>query len=243
VPWTVGYGPGAYYLCFLNSIPDAKLLSDDRTQLLFDNEAGLQAFKTIEAGFKAKFFDPNIDPTIDDYGTGKMFNAKQTASQINFAELWGYAVGGDPTNFPSELQPDEVGATILPGITSGNTGSINGFEGFGLNKYGKQKEATLSFLRYLTGPEFQKTMNLGKTLPSSRTSVLNDSEVEAAYPIGEVLARQGQSNLDRYAAPYDWTPPFSASFAKLYRGEIGAEQAHEETVAGIQTIITDYLAG
>jgi hypothetical protein len=85
-------------------------------------------------------------------------------------------------------------------------------------------------------------MNLGKTLPSSRTSVLNDPEVKAAYPVGEVLASQGDSNLDRYAAPYDWAPPFSASFQKLYRGEITAEQAHEETVAGVLQVITDYLA-
>lgn len=243
VPWTIGYGPGAYFLVFLNSIPDAKLLSDDRTQVLFDNDAGLQAFKTIEAGFKAKFFDPNIDPTIDDYGTGNMFNAGQTASQINFAELWGYAVGGDPTNFPSKLKPEEVGATILPGITSGTSGSINGFEGFGVNKFGTQKEASLSFLKYLTGPEYQKEMNLGKTLPSSRTSVLNDAEVKAAYPVGEVLAAQGAYNLDRYAAPYDWTPPFSDAFTKLYRGEIAAEEAHEQTVAGVKTIVQTYLAG
>jgi ABC-type glycerol-3-phosphate transport system substrate-binding protein len=242
VPWTIGYGPGAYYLCFLNSIPDARLLSDDRTQLLFDKDAGLQAFKTIEAGFKAQFFDPNIDPTVDDYGTGKMYNAGQTASQINFAELWGYAVGGDPANFPSTLKPEEVGATILPGVTAGTSGSINGFEGFGLNKYGKQKEATLSFLQYMSGPEYQKKLNLTKVLPSSRTSVLNDPEVKASYAVGEVLAKQGGYNLDRYAAPYDWTPPFSASFAKLYRGEIAAEQAHEETVKGVQDIIVQYLS-
>lgn len=242
VPWTISYGPGSYYLCFLNAIPDARLLSDDRTQVLFDNEAGLLAYQTIEAGLKAKFFDPNIDPTVDDYGTAKMFNARQTASQINFAELWGYAVGGDPENFPSELDPSEVGATILPGITPGNSGSINGFEGFGLNKYGQQKEASLSFLKFLTGPEFQKEMNLGKTLPSSRTSVLNDPEVAAAYPVGAVLAEQGQYNLDRYAAPYDWQAPFSAAFAKLYRGEIGAEQAHAESVQGMKDLIIQYLS-
>jgi ABC-type glycerol-3-phosphate transport system substrate-binding protein len=243
VPWTIGYGPGAYYLCFLNSIPDAKLLSDDRTQVLFDNDAGLQAFKTIEAGFKAKFFDPKIDPTIDDYGTGKMFNAAQTASQINFAELWGYAVGGNPTDFPSKLKPDEVGTTILPGITSGTSGSINGFEGFGINKFGKQKEAALHFIQFLSAPEYQKEMNLTKVLPSSRTSVLNDPGVKAAYPVGETLAKQGGYNLDRYAAPYDWTPPFSDSFAKLYRGEITAEQAHEQTVKGVREVVTKYLAG
>jgi ABC-type glycerol-3-phosphate transport system substrate-binding protein len=242
VPWTIGYGPGAYYLCFLNSIPDAKLLSDDRTQVLFDNDAGLQAFRTIEAGFKAKFFDPNIDPTVDDYGVGKMFNAGQTASQINFAELWGYATGGDPKNFPTKLKPEEVGTTILPGITSGTSGSINGFEGFGINKYGKQKEAALSFLRYMSGPEYQKQLNLTKTLPSARTSVLNDPDVKAVYAVGATLAKQGGYNLNRYAAPYDWTPPFSDSFSKLYRGEITAAVAHEQTVAGITKVITDYLA-
>jgi len=242
VPWTIGYGPGAYYLCFLNSIPDAQLLSEDRTQVLFGNDAGLQAFKTIEAGFKAKFFDPNIDPTIDDYGTGNMFNKKQTASQINFAELWGYAVGGDPTNFPSDLAPEEVGASILPGITSGTSGSINGFEGFGINKFGTQKEAALSFLKYLTGAEYQKEMNLGKTLPSSRTSVLNDPDVKAVYPVGEVLAEQGGYNLNRYAAPYQWDTAFSDTISKLYRGEITAEQAHEDTVKGVQKVVETWLA-
>ena len=121
-----------------------------------------------------------------------MFNAKQTASQINFAELWGYAVGGDPTNFPSELAARRGRARrSCPGITSGTSGSINGFEGFGINKFGTQKEARSSFLKYLSGPEYQKTMNLGKTLPSSRTSVLNDPDVKAAYPVGAVLAEQG----------------------------------------------------
>ena len=243
VPWTIGYGPGAYFLCFLNSIPDAKLLSDDRTQVLFGDDKGLQAFKAVEAGFKAKFFDPNIDPTVDDYGTGKMFNAGQTASQINFAELWGYATGGDPKNFPSKLKPEEVGTTILPGITSGTSGSINGFEGFGINKFSKQKEAALHFIQFMSGPAYQKEMNLTKVLPSSLSSVLNDPDVKAVYPVGQTLAKQGGYNLDRYAAPYDWTPPFSDAFAKLYRGEIAAEQALEQTVKGVKEIVNKYLAG
>ncbi len=73
--------------------------------------------------------------------------------------------------------------------------------------------------------------------------MLSDPEVTAVYPVGEVLAEQGASNLDRYAAPYDWSAPFSEAFAKLYRGEIGAEQAHEETVAGVRAIVEAYIAG
>ncbi len=92
-----------------------------------------------------------------------MFNKRQTASQINFAELWGYAVGGDPENFPSELEARggrrDDRARASP---RARRGSINGFEGFGINKYGQQKEAALSFLQYLTGAEYQKSMNLGQ---------------------------------------------------------------------------------
>jgi len=36
---------------------------------------------------------------VDDYGTGKLFNGGGTASQINFAELWGQAVSGNATDF------------------------------------------------------------------------------------------------------------------------------------------------
>lgn len=243
VPWAVSFGGSAYFLCFLNSIPGARLLSDDRTQVLFGGQEGLQAFQTIEAGIKAGFFDPNLSPDIEDYATGGMFNQARTASQINFAELWGYAVGGDPENFPTTITPDEVGVTIMPGIESGNSGSVNGFEGFGINKFGQQKEAALHFLQYMSGPEYQKKLNLSKILPSSISSVLTDPDVTAVYAVGEVLAEQGTYNLDRYASPYDWTPPINEALAKLYRGEIDASAAHEQSVAGVQEVVTNYLAG
>jgi ABC-type glycerol-3-phosphate transport system substrate-binding protein len=233
----------ALYVAFLNSIPGAKLLSDDRTQVLFGDELGLKAFQTIEAGLKAGFFDPNLGADVEDYAVGTMFNQGKTASQINFAELWGYAVGKDPENFPSVLQPEEVGVATVPGIDAGTSGSVNGFEGFGLNKFGVQQEAALDFLTYLTTPPFQKQMNLGGTLPSSNTAVLEDPEVQAVYPVGGVLAAQGQTNVDRYAAPYDWTPPVNEALGKLYRGELTAEQAHAEAVAGVQEILANYLAG
>jgi ABC-type glycerol-3-phosphate transport system substrate-binding protein len=242
VPWQVSFGSASFYLIFLNSIPGAKLLSDDRTQVLFGDENGLNAFKAIEAGMKAGFFDPTLAPDIEDYAIGGNFNNEKTASMINFAELWGYATGADPENFPTTILPENVGATILPGITSGTSGSVNGFEGFGINKYGLQKEAAMSFLQYLTGYDYQLQMNLSKVLPSSRVDVLTNPEVEAVYPVGQVLNAQGAYNLDRYASPYDWTPPVSDVLGKMYRGEITAEQAHEESVAKVNEIVLNYLA-
>jgi multiple sugar transport system substrate-binding protein len=242
LPWQADYGGAGFYLPWLNSIPGAALLSEDRTQVLFGGEEGLKAFQTIEAGIKGGFFDPNLAPDQTDYAIGQNFNDGKTASQVAFAELWGYAVGGNPTDFPTTLLPEDVGATILPGITTGTSGSINGFEGFGLNKFGVQKEAALHFLQYLTGFDYQKKMNLAKTLPSSRTDVLSDAEVVATYPIGTVLAEQGTYNLSRYASPYDWTPPISDALGKLYRGEIDAAQAHADSVAGVEQIVITYLS-
>ena len=80
------------------------------------------------------------------------------------------------------------------------------------------------------------------TLPSSRTDVLTDPEVQAVYPIGSVLAEQGTYNLTRYASPYDWTPPVSEVLGKMYRGEISAEQAHADAVKGVNDIVITYLS-
>lgn len=242
IPWTTSLGTGGYYLVFLNSIPGAKLLSEDRTQVLFDTPEGLEAFEAIERGIKAGFFTPALGKDVEDYATGKMFNDGKAASIINFAELWGYAIGSNTTDFPTTLKPEEVGVATVPGVRAGTTGSVNGFEGFGLNKFGKQKAAALHFLQYLTGPTYQTKMNLAKTLPSSNTAVLESAEVKAAYPIGPVIAAQGKGNLDRYASPYDWEPPVSDALRQLYNGEITAAQAHKSAVEGVKKIVQDYLA-
>lgn len=231
----------AYYLCYLNSIAGAKLLSDDRTQVLFDNDAGLKAFQEVEAGMKSGFFMPNIGADVDDYGIGKMFNSGQIASMINFSELWGYAVGSDPKDFPTSLKPEEVGVGTLPGVTAGTTGSVNGYEGFGINKFSTKKEAALNFLSFATGHDFQMEMNLAKTLPSSNTAVLNSPEVEAVFPVGSVIAKQGAGNVDRYGAPYNWEPPVAEALRKLYAGQITAAQAHDAAVAGVKKVLQDYL--
>jgi len=243
IPWATSLGTGAYYLVYLNSIPDAELLSEDRTQVLFDNDAGIEAFAQIEAGMKAGFFTPGLSADVEDYATGQMFNDGKTASMINFAELWGYATGSNQADFPTTLAPEEVGVATVPGVSAGNTGSVNGFEGFGLNKFGKQKAAALHFLQYATGPTYQMEMNLAKTLPSSNSAVLSSPEVQEVYPIGPVIAAEGQANLNRYASPYDWEPPISEALLKLYKGDATAQEAHESAVEGVKNIIDEYLAG
>jgi multiple sugar transport system substrate-binding protein len=241
-PCAQAWGNGAYYwLMFYNSIQGAQLLSDDKTALLFDNDNGLLAFKTVDQGFKAGFFDPAFYSGADDYATGRVFNGGGAASQINFSELWGQAVSKNVKDFGATIDPSVVGATVVPGITAGTSGTINGFEGFGISQFSQHKDAAYAMLQILGSKDFQLKMHTFN-LPSSRTDVLTDPENLKVFAVGDVLSRQGTFNLNRYPAPYDWTPPFNDAITKMIKGDFTPAQAHASAVKGVQDIIVKYLS-
>jgi len=208
---------------------------------MFDNDNGLLAFKTLDDGFKAKFFDPAFYSGSDDYATGKVFNGGGAASEINFSELWGQAVSKNVKDFGATIDPSVVGATTVPGIQAGTSGTINGFEGFGISQFSQHKEASFALLNVLGSQDFQKTMHTFN-LPSARVDVLNDPENLKVFPVGSVLAKQGTYNLNRYPAPYDWAPPINDAITKMIKGDYTAAQAHAAAVKGVQDVIVKYLS-
>jgi len=239
VPWIES--TLTFYGVFLNSTP-TRLLTDDRNQIAFNNADGLSAFTAINEGFQAKFFDPAAFFLTSDYDSGLLFNQGKAASQINFSELWGQATSGNVQDFKATIKAADVGATIMPGIKKGTSGSTNGFEGFGVSKFSRQKDAALSFVKEMASAAVQKPFNLSRTLPSARISVLKDPAVVAAFPVGTVLAKQGQYNLDRYSAPYDLGPVFDNYITKMFKGEITADQAFRSCVKDATDVIVKYLS-
>lgn len=244
VPWIAPTGRKSilYWLVYYNSFPDAKFVSDDNTQVLFNNDTGLKTWQAIDRGFKAKFFDPVGVSLQNDYESGLVFNQGLSASQINYSELWGQAVSGNAADFKATIKPEVVGASVMPGVEAGTHGGSNGFEGFGINKFSQQKEAAISFIKEVAGFEVQKAMNLTKILPSSRIDVLNDPEVVATYGLAPTLIEQGKYNAYFVNTPYVVQPVFADATTKLYRGEYTAEQAHEAAVKGVQDLIVEYLS-
>ncbi len=243
VPWIAPTGRKSilYFLVYYNSFPDVKFVSDDFTQVGFDNDAGLQTFQAIDRGFKAKFFDPAGVSLQNDYESGLVFNAGNAASQINYSELWGQAVSGNVADFKATIDPAVVGAAVMPGVLPGTHGGSNGFEGFGVSKFSVQKEAAISFIQTVAGFDVQKAMNLTKILPSSRADVLNDPEVVATYTLAPTLIEQGKYNAYFVNTPYVVQPVFADVITKLYKGEFTAEQAHEAAVQGVEKLIVEYL--
>src|SRR5262249_18213726 len=237
-----------YFNIFLNSTP-TKLLSPDGRKLLIGNSDGQAVFQTWYDGVvKHKFFDTSVlNDAGSEYDTGKIFNQGNTASMLNFSELYEDAINpGAPggAQVPSTVA-DHVGATIMPGIKAGTSGSCNGFEGFGVSRFSQNQAAAVSFVREMTSREPEKIMNLTKQFPSSRTDVLNDPEVRAVYPISAILAQQGKYNLDRYGQPYftQLEQVFSATLTGLWKGTYSPAQAHDQVMTKGQAVIDKFFSG
>lgn len=250
-PWLAPGGEGyLYWLCYYNSTGQA-LLSDDRTEVRFDNDDALATWQAVEEGFRRGFFDPVAAaelprewPYSADHEAALYFNRGDASSQIGVVELWGQAVSGDPA-FEVRILPEDVGVTILPGLRPGTSGSVSCAEGLGINRYGRNREAALSFLQFVTGDAFQRRMMLGEfgfVLPSSRRTVLGDPEIRARFPLAEVLERQSGFPAEHYSAPYDYQDVIESALRRLFWGEWTAEQAHEETLAGVTRLVREYAA-
>ncbi len=243
VPWnTIGT---SYWIGFYNSL-GGKLFNEDKTELQFDNDKALQVWQTIEKGFQTKFFGIAAANAAGDADTALLFNQGLGASQIGLVQYWGQAVGGDP-KYKVTIKKEDVGVMIMPGIGSGTSGSVIVSEGFGVNKFGVNKDAALDFVKFTSSPDFQKQLVLGKAgpvLPSSSISVSTDPEVVAAFPIAPVLVAQSKYQLDWPGnAPFNWNAPFTLALTNLSKGTWTAAQAQQETVAAVNALIKAYKAG
>lgn len=237
---TALFGPGenlSWFLAFLNSTP-THLLSADLRHATFNNRDGLAAFQTIEDGLSSGFFDKaSLTTAGTEFDTIKIFSAGNTASMCNFAQLW--AVATDPKQ---SKVAQSVGASLMPGIYPGVSGSINGYEGFGVSKFSRQQTAALSLARELTSAQFEKVANLKDKFPPSRLSVLNDPQVRSSYPIAAMLEQQGKYNTSRYGAPYydRMEQLFSKVLANMWKGGITPAQALDQTSTQLQKTIDSF---
>ena len=185
-------------------------------------EDGLQTFRTIEDGIKAGFWDPNGDVARPRGRNGLLFNQGLIAGHMGWGSYWVQARSGNVADFNATIKPEVVGVATIPGIEAGQSGTVNGSEGIGLLKFSEKQDAALSFLKYTSSAAQEKATFLGtdpnaSSLTPSRTSVLNDPEVQAKFSIGPVWAEQGTFQNSLHAAPYD-------PAARLRRGPREARQ-------------------
>ena len=239
LPWLAAYAR-TYWVAMYNG-SGQPMFNEDSTQVLFNNADGLAVFDSIKKGLDSKFYDPNVlsDPGADQ-DTAILFAQGKGGSQLGTSQYWSMAYTGKDTL----LKPENVGVASIPAITAGKGGTVNAFEGVGVNKYTANPEACLSFLAYMTSQEAQKKMMTeGKSgLPAVRSDVLTDPDVVKIFPIGGVLAKQGSLPSSGWPTPFDTYPVFDKAVNGISKNGDSAQAALDSAVAGCNDLITKYLS-
>lgn len=220
-----------YYMQMYNSL-GKPMFSDDRTQLLFNNEEGLKTFQVIERGLKEGFWDPAYNNTKNEHDAFVIFGQGNVAFII---------AGEDST--PEGDMVDKYGRMANPGIPAGSTGTVNGSDGLGLSKFSVLQDAAKSYLTTQFSLDVCKQVALApEHYPPTRTKVLEDPQVQeynaAMIPIWQV---QSSGSMNRWGAPYDWNPVFDEVLAKMISGEYDAAAAHQAAIDGVNKVIQEWL--
>jgi len=237
-PWQGAGGTFAklYWTHIYNSTGHP-MFSDDRTQVMFDGPEGLAAFQTIEAGLKSGWWDArylnitNEHEAYVEFAKGNMATVMHSESEIK------------PTE-PELVAAGKLAVRQFPGIESGKTGSAQGADGTGVNKWTKQPEASWSYFNRLFTPDIALKISLHKPelYPPTRNSVLEDPAVIEAQPLLPAHAAQAKGVTNLWSTPYNYEPVFDDVVNKIIKGEYSAQQAHDAAVAGVQDLIIKYLS-
>jgi ABC-type glycerol-3-phosphate transport system substrate-binding protein len=239
---TATYG-NFYWTFFINSLFTSPIISPDYTQIMFDSADGLASFETIKKGLDAGFFDPNSMTASDEYALALLYNSGKMAMHLGWTEHYKNAISGNVKDYQATIKADSVQAALVPGVKSGTSGSVNGIEGLGINKYSKNVDACKSFIKTLISPEIGKQGVLSATVyPPTRFSVLADPDVLSHFKIAKVWGDQAKANLDLHNAPYDLAPVLDEAIGGLVRGKYSAQAAHQQAVKGSKAAIVKWLS-
>jgi ABC-type glycerol-3-phosphate transport system substrate-binding protein len=237
-PWLGAGGTFAklYWTHIYNSTGHP-MFSEDRTQVMFDGPEGLSAFQTIEAGLKSGWWDArylnitNEHEAYVEFAKGNMATVMHSESEIHPTEKELVAAG-------------KLAVRQFPGIESGKTGSAQGADGLGVNKWTQQADASWSYYNRLFSPDIALEISLHEPelYPPTRNSVLADPKVVAAQPLLPAHAAQAKGVTNLWSTPYNYEPIFDDVVSKMIKGEYSAQQAHDQAVTATRDLIITYLS-
>ncbi len=217
----------------------ATLLSDDQKKIMVDTPEGLLAMDAFYNGVvKDKWIDPaglTINSSIEQ---GKVFRGGKMGHYFAFPNHYGLAQD------PAQSQVvNKVKTGIIPGLKL-RSGSANGFEGYSMNKFSKNKELGMAWLEFVVSPEVQKLVAVKWGRPPALLSSYGDAEVKAAAPQFTAVAEQVKYPAPRYGSPFyfDVGTAFNDQMNKLLKGEGTPKQACEKIQVDAQKAIDEYWA-
>lgn len=238
--FTFGDGNSSF-VTFINlfNSTGGQLLSDDLTQLQLNTPEGLMTMAAIyEAHVTRPIADPSGVTIASSIEQGKVFRAGNMAHYFAFPNH--FTLAQDPEQ--SEVA-GKVSTSIAPGLSL-RSGSVNGFEGYSINKYSENKDLGVLWLEHIVSPEVQKLVALNWGRPPSLLSTYDDAEVAEKSPQFATVREQGEYPSPRYGSPYyfDLAAVFNQHMLSLLNDEITPQAAIDLIQAQGQEFIDEYWA-
>lgn len=169
---------------------------NDKDEVLFNNDIGLQALTNLVELHKEGLVDPASLGISSGTDQVNRFVSGVVATTFGWANT--YKIANDPAK---SKMIGQLGYGLIPKIAD-KTASLGGSEGYAISKFSKAEDASLKFLEYVASKEEQKGITLRTGWMPVRFSVFNDQEVQQGVPLSKVVAEQAKFRADRFAAPY-----------------------------------------
>lgn len=233
-----GQASFALFAALFNSTGQ-KVFNDDLTKIDVDNPAGLQVVNAVfDAVVTSKVVDPASLTATSSIDQGKTFRTGKFSHYIAFPNH--YTLAQDPT------QSQIVGKAktgLIPGLNK-RSGTINGFEGYALNTYGKNQDVGLAFLEFTLDPTVQKEVAINWGRPPSMQATYDDPDVIAKSPQFATVKEQGQYVSNRYGSPFygDVATTFDDHFDRMFKGSETPQAALTAMQTESQKIVDAYWA-
>jgi multiple sugar transport system substrate-binding protein len=194
----MGNPAGAYQNFLRVLLLNGGKMYDDDYNPTFAGPEGVEALtKLVELLQDHKAMDPSSLQITNASDLADLFARGKTGIVFNWP--FQYAVATGKT---SSLAKDTVGNGLIPGM-SVRSASIDGSEGFAINKYSQNKAAALAWLQFVTTGQVQQAIvEKEGWFPVSKT-VLEDPAAQKALPVMTTYKETTQYVTKRYGTPWD----------------------------------------
>lgn len=233
----MGNTDGAYQNFLKVLLLNGGTMYDANNNPTFNDAKGVEALSRLVGLLRTqKVMNPSSLTITNSSDLNVLFANGGTGIVFNWPAQWAAA-----TATSAKIGASNVGNAILPGITV-KTASIDGSEGFAINKFSKNKQAALAWLKYVTTDPVQKKMVAKEGwFPVSKT-LLKDPTIQAELPPIKSYLVESHYAIKRYGAPWysDVVQGLSTDITKAMLGQTSPKSALDDAAQRARTIIQKY---
>ena len=234
----IGNAAGAYQNFLRALLLNGGDMYDADYKPIFNSEQGVQALSNFVDLLQVhKVMDPSSLQITNASDLGDLFAKGQTGIVFNWPFQYSVA-----TADASKLDADSVGNGLIPGMGV-RSASIDGSEGFAINKFSKNKEAALAWLQFVTTGDVQKQIVAEEGWFPVSTSVLDDPTSLTALPVLSTYQSSTEYATKRWGTPWssELDQLMSVQIINAMNKKTAPKEALDTLATQTQALVDKYL--